>query len=194
MSKKSSRLGKKELLNRLLCLFEQSQGKMLNIKEIFRAIGAQNHPTKMLVIEVLEDLVFDDYLTSDNQGNYCHQPRDIQVIEGVFRKKKNGHNVFCPDDGGKEILVSERNSHHALDGDRVKVTMLARRRGHTREAEVIEIVERAKDTFVGKIQVERDYAFVLTDRSLATDIFVPRTNIKGAKNGEKTGEIEQTNA
>ena len=185
MSKKSSRLGKKELLNRLLCLFEQSQGKTVNIKDIFRTIGAQNHPTKMLTIEVLEDLVFDDYLATDQQGNYVHQPRSMQVIEGVFRKKKNGHNVFCPDDGGKEILVGERNSHHALDGDRVRVTMLARRRDHTREAEVIEIVERAKDTFVGKIQVERDYAFVLTDRSLATDIFVPRANVKGAKNGEK---------
>lgn len=186
MSKKSSqRVNKKELLNRLLCLFEQSQGRTLNVKEIFRTIGAQTHPTKMLTIEVLEDLVFDDYLATDQQGNYVHQPRSMQVIEGTFHKKRNGHNVFVPDDGGKEILVGERNSHHALDGDRVRVTMLARRRDHTREAEVIEIVERAKDTFVGKIQVERDYAFVLTDRSLATDIFVPRANIKGAKNGEK---------
>ena len=185
MSKKSSRIGKKELLNRLLCLFEQSQGKTINVKEVFRMIGAQNHPTKMLTIEVLEDLVFEDYLTSDQQGNYVHQPREMQVIEGTFHKQRNGHNVFCPDDGGKEILVGERNSLHALDGDRVKVTMLARRRGHVREAEVIEIVERAKDTFVGKIQVERDYAFVLTDRSLATDIFVPKANVKGAKNGEK---------
>lgn len=185
MSKKSSRIGKKELLNRILCLFEQSEGKTLNVKDVFRTIGAQNHPTKMLTIEVLEDLVFDDYLTTDQQGNYCHQPREIQIIEGIFHKQRNGHNVFTPDDGGKDILVGERNSLHALDGDRVKVTMLARRRGHVREAEVIEIVERAKDTFVGKIQVERDYAFVLTDRSLATDIFVPKANIKGAKNGEK---------
>ena len=185
MSKKSSRIGKKELLNRILCLFEQSEGKTLNVKDVFRTIGAQNHPTKMLTIEVLEDLVFDDYLTTDQQGNYCHQPREMQVIEGIFHKQRNGHNVFTPEDGGKDILVGERNSLHALDGDRVKVTMLARRRGHVREAEVIEIVERAKDTFVGKIQVERDYAFVLTDRSLATDIFVPKANIKGAKNGEK---------
>lgn len=185
MSKKSSRIGKKEILNRLLCLFEQSQGKTLNVKDIFRTIGAQNHPSKLLTIEVLEDLVFDDYLATDNQGHYIHQPRDLQIIEGIFHKKRNGHNVFVPDDGGKEILVGERNSLHALDGDRVRVTMLARRHGHVREAEVTEIVERAKDTFVGKIQVERDYAFVLTDRSLATDIFVPKANIKGAKNGEK---------
>ena len=185
MSKKSSRIGKKEILNRILCLFEKSQGRTINVKEVFRTIGAQNHPTKLLTIEVLEDLVFDDYLATDQQGNYVHQPREMQVIEGIFHKQRNGHNVFVPDDGGKEILVGERNSLHALDGDRVRVTMLARRHGHVREAEVTEIVERAKDTFVGKIQVERDYAFVLTDRNLATDIFVPKANIKGAKNGEK---------
>lgn len=185
MGKKSSRLGKKEILNRVLCLFEQSEGQPLNVNSIFRTIGAQNHPTKMLVLEVLNDLVHDDFICTDGQGSYTHQPRQSQVIEGVFRKKKNGHNVFIPDDGGREILVGERNSHHALDGDRVRVTMLARRRDHTREAEVIEITQRNKDTFVGKIHVEHDYAFVLTDRRLATDIFVPKANVKGAKDGEK---------
>ena len=185
MSRKTSRLSKRELLNRLLCLFEKSENKPLHVKDIFNSVGADKHPSKMLVIECLADLVFDDFLTTDNNGTYIHQPRGSQVIEGIFHKKRNGHNVFAPDDGGKEILVSERNSRHALDGDRVRVTMLARRRTHTREAEVIEIVERAKDTFVGKIQVERDYAFVLTDRSLATDIFIPKSGIKGAKNGQK---------
>lgn len=185
MAKKNNRQNKREMMNRLLCLFEKIQNESLNVKEIFPAVNAVKHPMKMLVIECLSDLVLDDYLTTDGNGNYVHQPRGSQVIEGVFRKKRNGHNVFIPDDGGKEILVSERNSRHALDGDRVRVTMLARRRTHTREAEVIEIVERAKDTYVGKIQVERDYAFVLTDRSLSTDIFIPKSGIKGAKSGQK---------
>ena len=185
MAKKNNRQSKREMMNRLLCLFEKSENKPLNVKDIFSAISAVKHPAKMVVIECLSDLVLDDYLTTDGNGTYIHQPRGSQVIEGIFRKKRNGHNVFVPDDGGKEILVSERNSRHALDGDRVRVTMLARRRTHTREAEVIEIVERAKDTFVGKIQVERDYAFVLTDRSLATDIFIPKSGVKGAKDGQK---------
>ena len=91
-----------------------------------------------------------------------------------------------PDDGGQSILVCERNSLHALDGDRVKVTMLARRNGHTREAEVIEILERAKDTFVGELQVEKGFGFLITeDRSLATDIFIPKDKLKGGKQGDK---------
>ena len=107
-------------------------------------------------------------------------------MEGTFQRKRNGRNSFVPDDGGQSILVCERNSLHALDGDRVKVTMLARRNGHTREAEVIEILERAKDTFVGELQVEKGFGFLITeDRSLATDIFIPKDKLKGGKQGDK---------
>ena len=180
---KGTRLTKKEIRNRLLQIFEDSEGAMLNVKDLFRRVGAMNHPAKMLTLETLGDLVLDDYLTTDQKGNYRHAVRDVQVIEGVFRRKKNGHNVF--DDGGKDILVTERNSHHALDGDRVRVTMLARRRGHTREAEVTDIIQRAKDTFVGRLQVERGYGFLLTERALASDIFIPKDQLKGAKDGDK---------
>ena len=107
-------------------------------------------------------------------------------MEGTFQRKRNGRNSFIPDDGGKNILVCERNSHHALDGDRVRVTMLARRSGHTREAEVIEILERKKDTFVGRLQVEKGFGFLVTEgRALATDIFIPKDKLKGGKTGDK---------
>lgn len=182
---KGKRLNKKEIRNRLLVVFEQTGGETVNVKDIFRLVGATTHPAKMTVIDVLNELVFDDYLTTDQKGNYRHDMRDVQVIEGIFRRKKNGHNVFVPDDGGKDILVTERNSHHAMDGDHVRVTMLARRRSHTREAEVTEIIRRAKDTFVGKLQVERGYGFLLTERALATDIFIPKDQLKGGKTGDK---------
>ncbi len=182
---KGTRLNKQEVLNRVLALFEQSGGADINVKELFRRIGAANHPAKMLTLDVLGELVLDDFLTTDQKGNYRHAARDVQVIEGIFRRKKNGHNVFVPDDGGKDILVTERNSKHALDGDRVRVTMLARRRSHTREAEVIEIVQRAKDTFVGRLQVERGFGFLNVERALATDIFIPKDALKGAKTGDK---------
>lgn len=182
---KGKRLNKKEIRNRLLLVFEQSGGEELNVKDIFRQVGVGTHPAKMMTLDVLNELVFDDFLSTDKKGNYRHAVREVQVIEGVFRRKKNGHNVFVPDDGGKDILVTERNSHHALDGDHVRVTMLARRRGHTREAEVTEIIKRAKDTFVGRLQVERGYGFLITERALATDIFIPKDRLKGGKNGDK---------
>lgn len=182
---KPVRLKKSDIHEGLLTLFEMNADKELSIKTIFRYLKALTHPAKMLVMDVIDDLVLDDYLARKAEGVYQRVHLNNDMV-GTFRRKRNGHNIFVPDDGGKDILVCERNSMHALDGDRVRVTMLARRYGHTREAQVTEIVERAHDTFVGKLQVERNYAFFVTEsRALATDIFIPKDNLKGGKNGDK---------
>lgn len=182
---KTPRLTKKDIRGLLLDLFEESMGRKINVKDIFHYLRAVNHPAKMLILDVLKELVLDDYLATDGQGMYQTADRS-QVMEGTFVRKRNGRNSFVPDDGGQPILVCERNSHHALDGDRVSVTMLARRGGHTREAEVIEILKRAKDTFVGELQVEKGFGFLITeDRALATDIFIPKDKLKGGKSGDK---------
>ncbi len=184
-TKGPGRLKKKDIRQLLLDLFEQHPDQTYGVKEIFDTIGAKNHPAKMLTMDVLSDLVLDDYLATDGNAEYRLALRS-QVMEGTFQRKRNGRNSFIPDDGGKNILVCERNSHHALDGDRVRVTMLARRPGHTREAEVIEILERKRDTFVGQLQVEKGYGFLVTEgRSLATDIFIPKDKLKGGKTGDK---------
>lgn len=179
------RLTKKEIRNRLMDLFAQDPQANYNVKKIFALIEAKTHPAKMLVMDALHELVSDDYLATDGQGGYRYAVR-TQVMEGTFQRKRNGHNSFVPDDGGKSILVCERNSLHALNGDRVRVTMLARRRGHTREAQVTEILKRAHDTFVGELQVEKGYGFLITEgRALATDVFIPKESLKGGKSGDK---------
>lgn len=180
-----SRLKKKAVAQQLVDLFNEFPEKEYDVKDLFAHFKASNHPAKMIVMDALNDLVLDDYVTSDGQGHYRNAVRS-NVMEGTFVRKRNGRNSFVPDDGGKSILVCERNSLHALDGDRVRVTMLARRAGHTREAEVTEILERANDTFVGQLQVERGYGFLVTEsRSLANDIFIPKDKLNGGQNGDK---------
>lgn len=184
-NKAASRLKKKAVAQMLVDMFNQEPEKDFDVKDLFVKFKAANHPTKMVVLDALSDLVLDDYISTDGNGHYRNAVRS-NVMEGTFVRKRNGRNSFVPDDGGKSILVCERNSLHALDGDRVKVTMLARRAGHTREAEVTEILERANDTFVGQLQVEQGYGFLITEsRSLATDIFIPKDKLKGGKNGDK---------
>lgn len=181
----SSRLKKKAVAQQLVDMFNANPEKEYDVKNLFTLFKANNHPAKMIVMDALSDLVLDDYLSTDGEGHYRNAVRS-NVMEGTFQRKRNGRNAFLPDDGGKSILVCERNSLHALDGDRVRVTMLARRAGHTREAEVTDILERANDTFVGQLQVERGYGFLITEsRSLATDIFIPKENLHGGQNGDK---------
>ena len=190
MSKKEKRnsggrLKKGQVLQMLSDLFAAEPDREWHVKDLFAAVKATNHPTKMLVMDALQELVMDDYVATDREGHYRSAMRS-NVMEGTFVRKRNGRNSFVPDDGGQSILVCERNSLHALDGDRVRVTMLARRASHTREAEVIEILERANDTFVGEVKVEKGYGFLITEsRSLATDIFIPKDKLKGAQTGDK---------
>ena len=107
-------------------------------------------------------------------------------MEGIFHRKANGTNTFEPEDGGEPILVAERNSMHAMDGDKVQVTMLARRKHHVREAAVTEILKRSDKQFVGTLQVSKNYAYLLTeDRTLANDIFIPKANLKKGQSGDK---------
>ena len=190
MSKKEKRnsggrLKKGQVLQMLSDLFAAEPNREWHVKDLFAAVRATNHPTKMLVMDALQELVMDDYVATDREGHYRSAMRS-NVMEGTFVRKRNGRNSFVPDDGGQSILVCERNSLHALDGDRVRVTMLARRASHTREAEVIEILERANDTFVGEVKVEKGYGFLITEsRSLAIDIFIPKDKLKGAQTGDK---------
>ena len=64
--------------------------------------------------------------------------------------------------------------------------MFAKRKNRNPEGEVIEIIERANDTFVGTLKVDKFYAFLVTEnRALANDIFIPKDKLKGGKNGDK---------
>ena len=90
---------------------------------------------------------------------------------------------FC---GGDPIFIAERNSAHAMAGDKVRIAFYAKRRGREAEGEVIEILERANDTFVGTLEVAKSYAFLVTEnRTLANDIFIPKEKLKGGKTGDK---------
>ena len=176
---------KKELASMVIELFERHSGEDLDAKRIFRDLRLTTPPAKMLCMDVLEELAMDDYIAEVQPMRYRLVARTA-VMEGIFRRKSNGKNTFQPDGGGEPILVAERNSLHAMDGDRVRVQMMARRKNHVREAAVTEILQRADKTFVGKLDVRKDFAFLLTeDRTLANDIFIPKNQLKGGKSGDK---------
>ena len=181
--KGGKRMNKRQVTDSLMSYFQSYPNEELSFKKIFKDLGFNTHPLKMLAIEVMEELAWDDYLSKVSATSYRLNLKG-QVQEGIFRRKANGKNSFIPDDGGKPVFVAERNSMFALDGDRVKVTFNARRTHHIKEAMVTEILSRARDTFVGQLKVERDYAFLVTDSNIAMDIMVPKKRLKGGKTGD----------
>ena len=183
--KGGKRMNKKQVTEALVELFQSMPGEELTFKQIFRLLHLDTHPLRMLAIDVMEELAWDDFLSKVSATSYRLNTKG-QVQEGTFRRKANGKNSFVPDDGGNPVFVAERNSMFALDGDRVRVTFNARRANHIKEAVVTEILSHARDTFVGKLQVERDYAFLVTESNIFVhDIMIPKKKLKGGVTGEK---------
>ena len=187
MSKKKGgkRLNKKQLAELLQTMFQQRPNETFSLKQVFKSLKLDTHPVKMMAVDLLDEMAWDDYLTKASDNSYRLNQK-TQVQEGTFIRKANGKNSFQPDDGGKPIFVSERNSMFAMNGDRVRVAMMARRQRHIKEAMVVEILSHKVNQAVGKLKVEKDYAFLVTEGNIFVhDIFIPKKKLKGGKTGDK---------
>ena len=183
--KSGKRLSKQRVIEMLQTLFQQNPAQTFSFKDIFKSLKLSTHPAKMLAVETMDEMAWDDYLTKTSENSFRLNLKN-QVQEGTFIRKANGKNSFQPDDGGKPIFVSERNSLFAMNGDRVRVAMMARRRHHIKEAMVVEILSHKVDQAVGKLKVEKDYAFLVTEGNIFVhDILIPKKKLKGGKDGEK---------
>ena len=179
------RMTKKQLAKVLEAFFSSQPDKTLTLKEIFHSLRLNTHPLKMLAMDIMDEMSWDDAITKVSDNSYKLNTNG-QVQEGRFVRKSNGKNSFIPDGSDKPIFVSERNSMSALTGDRVRVSMMARRRNHIKEAQVIEILQRAKDQFVGRLRVDKDIAFLVTaENTMAQNILIPKNKLKGGKTDDK---------
>mgnify|MGYP003300532848 CR=1 FL=1 len=183
--KAGKHMRKSELAEQLMTWMQMRPGEDFALKQIFRALNLTTHPLKMLCVDILNEMAEDDFIQVMENGHFKLNNHGI-ILTGKFQRKSNGKNTFVPEDGSEPIFIAERNSGHAMHGDKVKISLTAKRKGRKVEGEVIEILERAKETFVGTLKVDKHYAFLLTeDRTLANDIFIPRDMLKGGKDGDK---------
>lgn len=182
---KASRMRKEAMQSAVMSLFHSSPKEPFNYKQVSKIIGVENAVQKLQVADILYDLCAEDIITEIDRGRYRLNSLGTVAV-GTFMRRSNGKNSFIPEDGGSPVFVAERNAMHAMNGDKVKVQLLAKRKGAEPEAEVMEVLESKEQTFVGKLQVARGFAFLVTEnKTLANDIFIPKEKLKGGKNGDK---------
>lgn len=183
--KGGKRMKKSEMVEYLTNFLHARPTESFSMKQLFHALNLTTHPLKMLCTDIVNDMVEEGILMLTEKGQYRLNDHG-QFLTGTFQRKSNGKNSFLPDDGGEPIAIAERNSAHAMNNDKVKIALFAKRKHRNPEGEVIEILERANDTFVGNLKVNKNYAFLLTEsRTLANDIFIPKDMLKGGKDGDK---------
>ena len=183
--KAGKRMKKAQLAELMMNLFQTKSSEVHNLKYIFAELNLNTHPLKMLCMDILYEMLSDDYISEVEKGKYKLNTRGTEMV-GTFLRKSNGKNSFIPDGSEESIFVAERNSAHAMNGDRVRIAFYAKCKNRDAEGEVIEILERANTSFVGTLEVSKAYAFLITEnRTLANDIFIPKDKLKGGKTGDK---------
>jgi len=176
---------KKELITSVTRFLSENNDKQYNYKQIAAALNVSGEEGRRQLLKVLDKLRDDDVLLETSRGRYRINNRGL-MLEGRFERRSNGKNFFVPDDDGNIIYIAERNSKHAMNGDRVRVQLLAKRKRADTEGTVVEILEHTQSRFVGVVEVQKHFAFLVMDsKYLANDIFIPKEDLNGAENGDK---------
>ncbi len=180
--KKKHESGLREQIDRYIAT---ASAATFNYKQVAAAIGEHNSTHHRSIAIYLAELAFDGVLLEVSPGRFKPVQRTV-VATGTFVRRSNGKNSVVTDADGETIFVAERNSMHALNGDRVAISVAARVRGREPEAKVTEIIERKQQTFIGTLRVGKHMGTLVTDsKFLATDIVIPRNKLRGGRTGEK---------
>ena len=166
-------------------IFENNPAKEFNYKQISSRLQIRDRSEKRLLPEVLKRLKELGFVKEIYTGKYKWSVGG-PVITGRVDLKFQGYAYIISDESDQDVFVSQKKLNHALNGDTVKVQLFARKPGSRPEGEVIEIVSKARETFVGTVDIGKNFAFLLTDaRQIPVDIFLPLNSLKGAKQGQK---------
>jgi len=175
--------GKLEQLIR--AVFESEAGKVLNYKQVSARLSITDPHLRRQVSELLKAMRKKGQLKEVQTGRY-KMKQQAAVFEGTVDMTRMGYGFIVSDDIEEDVFVSNRNLNTALHGDRVKVRLLVRRKGSRPEGEVMEIMERARETFVGTVELMPQFAFLIPDtRGMPFDLFIPKDKLKGAEQGMK---------
>jgi len=176
---------KKDLAISVIEFLTQNNDKQFNYKQIGAALDVRGEEGRRVLIKVLDKLRDEEELLETSRGRYRINNRGL-LLEGRFERRSNGKNFFVPDDDANIIYIPERNSKHAMNGDRVRVQLLAKRKRAESEGTVVDILEHTQSRFVGVLDVQKHFAFLVMDsKYLSNDIFIPREDLNGAKHGDK---------
>ncbi|PWL29907.1 ribonuclease R [uncultured Roseivirga sp.] len=165
----------------------QTPGRGYQVKQILKGLGVRDAKSKGVVSEVIFGLEARGVVKKLRNGSFTiegEQKTIIGVVDSV-----NARFAYVVPDGDAEqddIWVSKEDLLGAMDDDKVKVVLKPKKHGKSPEGKVVEVLTRHRDEFVGRIEMNTRYAFVVPDfKKMFHDIYVKYEDLNGAKHNDK---------
>jgi ribonuclease R len=178
-------INKKSLREGILNIFRNAPNETFNYKILSDRLQIKDSPVKRMITEILYELVAEELLQEERLGKFKMKSEACYVV-GIVDLTVNGYGFIVSDEYPDDVFVSMKNLNHAMNGDKVKVYLFAKRKKSRPEGEVVEILERSRNSFVGVIEISKNFAFMVPGtKQIPFDIFIPMRSLNGALNGQK---------
>ncbi|MCH3881344.1 MULTISPECIES: ribonuclease R [Tenacibaculum] len=191
MSKKKNKIYKKkgriikDLTKNIFKILNEDTNKQYNYKQIAAKIGIVDTDGKTQILKKLAELTATKKIKEGDRGKYQIN-KDRKYHVGTLDLTSNGNGYFICDDFEKDIFIPSNNLGKGLQGDTVKAYVYSRRKSSKQEADVVEILDRAKTEFVGVLQLNKNFGFVVPDNNkMYADLFISQNKLNGAEDGDK---------
>lgn len=172
---------------KILRFMNQKTSKIYNYKQIAEGIDYKNPRQRELVIQALHRLLATQKIKETEKGKYTVNVNIEGTLTGIIDFNQSGNAYVKVEGINDDIFVHQKNVKDALQGDKVLIVTY-NFKGKKLEGSVVEVLERAKEVFVGTFQkiAEKDFGFVVLDKKkLNTDIFISKNHFNGAEDGDK---------
>ena len=175
----------KDLTRNIFKILNEDSSKFYNYKQIAAKLNVSDTDGKTQILKKLAELKENKKIKEVDRGKFqINEDRKYSI--GTLDITSNGNGYFVTDDYENDIFIPNINLGKGLHGDVVRAYVYKRKRSHKLEADVVEVIERAKTEFVGVLQKSKNFGFVICDNhKMYADIFISQNKMNGAEHGDK---------
>jgi ribonuclease R/exosome complex exonuclease DIS3/RRP44 len=179
---------KNTLVKGIFTVLEQSASESFTYKDIAQKLNITDTTNRNTLIKKLVSLKEQRRILEPTKGFYQAVQKDQtkQYHEGRVDITGKGNAYIIIEGFDDDIFIPFNKLKKAFHKDTVEVYIYPRRKGKKLEGEIMSVVKRFKESFVGIIEIQERFAFVrMSDFRMYTDFFIPQNAFNGAKDGDK---------
>jgi len=176
------------LSDHIIEILKASAPEMMKLNDLAKALNIRSDSVEYDALRIkLNDMDQRKQIYKSTRRRFGLRPLgEISAFTGILRFQYNRGSV---ETGSKEfpiVYVREQELRTALDGDHVRVKLLALKKGKKPYGTITEILQRSEMPISGTLDCDDDFCFLIPDDDkYPVDFLIPKRKMGNAVHGDK---------